>query len=305
MTKEIIITIFASLLWGITNHIDKFMINGIDESGSSLKAVLVFSTLIAGLVFTPIWLIINNFSVTISLLSLLSVFASSLVYILATYFYFIALEKNDASIIVVMFQLIPVFSYIISLIIFKENLTMQQIIGSIVIILSAVIISYDFEEKNNKSKFKALVLMTISSLCYAIYFILFDVAIRHSSYNSCAFWYQVGFLLLGIILMCIKKYRITFIQAIRNNGKTYFTLNTINEVINLIANLIVNFANLTIPIALANVLNGFQGAFVFIIGLLGVKFLPKYFKENLNKKIVLQKVTCIVLSVVGLIIMFL
>ena len=118
MTKEIIITIFASLLWGITNHIDKFMINGIDESGSSIKTVLVFSTLIAGLVFSPIWLIINNFSVSISVLSLISILLASLIYILATYFYFIALNKNDASIVVVMFQLIPVFSYIMSLIFF-------------------------------------------------------------------------------------------------------------------------------------------------------------------------------------------
>lgn len=305
MIKEIIITIFASLLWGITNHIDKFMINGIDESGSSIKTVLVFSTLIAGLVFSPIWLIINNFSVSLSVLSLISILLASLIYILATYFYFIALNKNDASIVVVMFQLIPVFSYIMSLIFFKENLTMQQIIGSIVIILSAIIISYDFEEKNSKSKFKALVLMTLSSLCYAIYFILFDVAIRHSSYNSCAFWYQIGFLLIGIILICIKSYRVTFINAIKNNGRKYFALNTINEVINLIANLIANFANLTIPIALVNIFNGFQGAFVFVLGVLGTKFLPKYFKENLNKKIVFQKVSCITLSIIGLIIMFL
>lgn len=305
MIKEIIITIFASLLWGITNHIDKFMINGIDEYGSSIKTVLVFSTLIAGLVFSPIWLIINNFSVSISVLSLISILLASLIYILATYFYFIALNKNDASIVVVMFQLIPVFSYIMSLIFFKENLTMQQIIGSIVIILSAIIISYDFEEKNSKSKFKALVLMTLSSLCYAIYFILFDVAIRYSSYNSCAFWYQIGFLLIGIVLICIKSYRVTFINAIKNNGKKYFALNTINEVINLIANLIANFANLTIPIALVNIFNGFQGAFVFVLGVLGTKFLPKYFKENLNKKIVLQKVSCITLSIIGLIIMFL
>ena len=304
MTIAIVITIFASFLWGITNHIDKFMVSGVDKSGSSLKTLLVFSTLVAGLVFTPIWLIVSNFSVSISMLSLISVLSASFIYILATYFYFIALEKNDASIVVVMFQLIPVFSYIISLIFFKENLTVQQIIGSAIIILSAVIISFDFEEKNSKSKFKALVLMTLSSLCYAIYFILFDVSIRHSSYNACAFWYQVGFLLLGIVFICIKSYRKTFIEAIKNNGKKYFSLNAINEVLNLIANLLVNFANLAIPIALANVLNGFQGAFVFILGILGVKFLPKYFKENLSKKIVFQKVSCIALSILGLIVMF-
>ena len=304
MSLAIFLTIFASFLWGITNHIDKFMISGIDESGSSVKTLLVFSTLVAGLVLSPIWLIVSNFSVGISNISLICVLLSSFIYILATYFYFKALEKNDASIVTVMFQLIPVFSYILALIFFKENLALQQIIGSIIIILSAVLISFDFEERNNKSKWLALILMTSSSLFYAIYFFLFDIGIRHSSYNSCAFWFQIGFLILGIILISIKSYRTTFIKAIKNNGKTYFSLNITNEVINLIANLLVNFANVTIPLALANVLNGFQGAFVFMSGVIGVKLLPKYFKENMNKKIIIQKISCIVLSIIGLIIMF-
>lgn len=304
MTIAIILTIFASFLWGITYHIDKFMISGIDESGSSVKTLLVFSTLVAGLVLSPIWLIVSKFSVGISNISLICVLLSSFVYILATYFYFKALEKNDASIVVVMFQLIPVFSYILALIFFKENLALQQIIGSIIIILSAVLTSFDFEERNNKSKWLALILMTLSSLFYATYFFLFDIGIRNSSYNSCAFWFQIGFLILGIIFICIKSYRTTFIKTIKNNGKKYFSLNITNEVINLVANLLVNFANVTIPLALANVLNGFQGAFVFILGVIGVKLLPKYFKENMSKKIVVQKISCIVLSIIGLIIMF-
>ena len=304
MTSAVVITIFASFLWALTNHIDKFMINGIDESASSVKTLLVFSTLVAGIIFTPIWLIVSKFSVAISNLSLISVFVAAIIYTLATYFYFKALSKNDASIVVVMFQLIPVFSYILALIFFKENLTIQQIIGSIIIILSAVIISFDLEEKNNNSKFQALVLMIFSSLLYATYFILFDVAIRHSSYNSCAFWYQVGFILIGIVLMCVKSFRTTFIKAIKTNGKRYLSLNVTNEAINLWANLLVNFANVTIPIAIANILNGFQGAFVFILGVIGVKLLPKYFKEDLRRKIVIQKVGCIVLSVIGLVVMF-
>ena len=304
MIFAVVLTIFASFLWGITNHIDKFMISGIDESGSSVKTLLVFSTLVAGIVLSPIWLIISKFSIGISNISLLCVLLSSFVYILATYFYFKALEKNDASIVVVMFQLIPVFSYILALIFFKENLVLQQIIGSILIILSAVLISFDFEEKNNKSKWLALILMTLSSLLYATYFFLFDIGIRNSSYNSCAFWFQIGFLIQGIILICFKNYRSTFIKAIKNNGQKYFSLNITNEVINLIANLLVNFANVTIPLALANVLNGFQGAFVFILGVIGVKLLPKYFKENISKKIVVQKISCIIISIVGLIIMF-
>lgn len=304
MTGAIIITIFASFLWGLTNHIDKFLINGVNKSCGNVKSLLVFSSLVAGLVFSPIWLIKSGFSVAITTISLLAVLLSSIIYIVATYFYFKALESNDASIVVVMFQLIPVFSYLLALVLFKENLTVSQIIGSIIIILSAVIISFDFEEKNNKNKFKTLLLMTLSSFSYAVYFILFDIASRNSSFNSCAFWYQIGFLIIGIVLVCIKSFRKSFLNTIKNNGKLYFSINMINEALNLAANLLVNFAVVSMPVALANVLNGFQGAFVFILGIIGGKLLPKYFKENMSEKVVFQKIGCIILSVVGLIIIF-
>lgn len=299
----IIISILASFLWAVTNHIDKFMVTGIDESKNSIKILLVFSTFVAGLVLTPLWLILSRFEVTISTISLISVLLGSLTYIMATLLYFKAMEKNDASIVVVMFQMIPVFSYILALILFKENLTSHQIIGSLVILLSAIIISFDFNEKNNKKKFKALVLMILSSLFYSIYFILFDIGIRNSSYYSCAFWFQIGFLIIGLILLCLKTFRSPFINAIKKNGKKYLTLNITNESINLIANLLVNLANVTIPIALVNVLNGFQGAFVFVLGILGTIFFPKYIKEDLSRNVVIQKIICIILSIIGLIIL--
>lgn len=76
MTIAIMMTIFSAILWGASTHIDKFLINGVDESGSSIKTLLVFSTFIAGLVFSPIWLIICNFSISISAVSLTSIFIS-------------------------------------------------------------------------------------------------------------------------------------------------------------------------------------------------------------------------------------
>lgn len=304
MTLGILLTILASFLWGITNYIDKFMISGIDESASNVKTLLVFSTLVAGFIISPIWLIISKFSVDISYIPLMCVLSSSIIYILATFLYFKALEKNDASIIVVMFQLIPVFSYILALIFFKENLSIQQIIGGILIILSAVLISIDFEKKNKNSKWLALFLMTLSSFLYAVYYILFDFGMRNSSYNACAFWLQIGFLIQGLIFISIKSFRKTFLKAIKANGTRYLSLNLTNETLNLIASLLVNYANITIPIAIANMSNGFQAMFVFILGYIGVKFLPKYFKENITRKVIIQKFICIILSVIGLIIMF-
>lgn len=303
MVIGVIVGILASLLWGVTNHIDKYMLSGINKSKNNIKVLLVFSTFIAGIVLTPLWLILSHFKVSISFISIVSVLIASFIYVLATYFYYKAIDKNDASIVVVMFQLIPVFSYILALILFKEQLSAHEIIGSIIIILSAVIISFDFNEKNNNKKFKALVFMILASLFYAIYFILFDVGIRNSSYYSCAFWYQIGFLVMGIILLCIKSFREPFINAIKKNGKKYLYLNVSNEAINLIANLLVNYANIVLPIALVTVLTGFQGAFAFILGVIGTIFIPKYIKEDMTRNVVIQKVSCIILGIIGLIIL--
>ena len=240
----------------------------------------------------------------IGIIALAFVLISAILYILATYFYFKALEKNDASIVVVMFQLIPVFSYMFSLIFFGERLGINEILGGLIIISSAIIISFDFGEKSSKNKAIALILMTFSSLLYSLYFICFDVAMRNGNYNAVAFWYQMGLLLVGIALFLIKDYRNSFINMIRKNGKKFISLNVTNEVLNLVANLMVNFANLTIPLAIANTVNGFQGVFVFVIGGIGALLWPKIFVEDLSKKVIIQKGICIVLSIIGLGVMF-
>lgn len=66
MILAITIIIIAEILYSLTNYIDKFLVDGINESGSDIKTLIVFSTLVAGLVFSPIWLIINKFSLGIT-----------------------------------------------------------------------------------------------------------------------------------------------------------------------------------------------------------------------------------------------
>jgi len=304
MTIAVLITLTASFLWAITNHIDKYMLCNIDDSTSNVKTLLLFSSFVAGMVLSPIWLFISKFQIQIGIIPLIFIFIAAVLYILATYFYFKALEKNDASIVVVMFQLIPVFSYIFSLLFFGEILSVNETIGALIIISSAIIISFEFSKSSNKNKLIALLLMTLSSLLYSLYFICFDFAMKNGTYNSVAFWYQIGLLLVGVILINIKGFRKSFIKMIKNNGKKFISLNITNEALNLIANLMVNFANLTIPLALANTLNGFQGAFCFIIGVIGVTIFPKIFSEDLNKKIVFQKIISIIIGIIGLIVMF-
>ena len=104
MTVAVAITLIACLLWAIGNHIDKYLLCNVRNLESNVKTLLLFSSLVAGVVISPIWLFISKFQIDISLPSLIAILLAAILYILATYFYFKALEKNDASIVVVMFS---------------------------------------------------------------------------------------------------------------------------------------------------------------------------------------------------------
>jgi drug/metabolite transporter (DMT)-like permease len=302
MSVAVISVLLASFMWATTNHIDKYLVHKYGGE-SNINGLLVFSSLVAGVVLLPITIItnvMNESSFKIDLINLMIVFAASITYLTATHFYLKALEKNDASIVASMFQLIPVFSFILTFTFFKENLSTNQLLGSIIIIISAILITLDFNKGNSEKKKIALLLMILSSFLYALYFFLFEIGTRNTNYDIVTFYYQIGFLLSGIILISIKKYRASFFRMLKKNGKQVFALNATNEAVNLVANLLVNFANTLIPLALATTLNGFQPAFVFIIGILGGKVAKDVFYENLSRRKIIQKSICIALGIVGL-----
>lgn len=300
MTLAITITLLATFLWALNNHLDKILLCKISTTKTNLKTLLLFSSLVAGLILAPMWLIICDFKVKISLNSFLLTYLSAIIYILSTTFYFKVLEKNDVSIIAVMFQLTSVFTFIFGLIFFNETLTLNETIGALLIILSTIFITIDL---NKKTKIKTLLLMIITCILDASYFFLFDLAMRNSTYNAVAFWYQIGLLLIGLFLISFDSYQKEFKYIIKRKGKKFITLNIINEFINLLANLLVNYANVVIPLALVNTLTGFQGIFVFVISVIGTIIAPKYFKENQKTNDLFQKILCTLLGIVGLMVL--
>lgn len=306
MLIAIILAPLASLLWAITNHIDKYLVSKIIKNGD-IKGLLVFSSLVAGVILSPISLIMSKFNIGIDLFSFGIILLSATTFLFATGLYFKALNKNDASLVTIMFQLIPVFGYFLGLIFLNQALTSKQILGGIVIIISSIAATYEADSnKISKGKLTALLLMAGSSLLYAVYFLLFNITTVDNSFNVMTFWYQMALAINGLLLVLfIKSFRKAFIDLIMNNTKKVLKFNLLNEVLNLIANIFVNYAITVAPLALVLTLNGFQPFFVFLIGLVGTMLLPKVFNENISKRSVIHKAVCITASIVGLAILYL
>lgn len=286
-------------LWSITNHLDKYLISKYFKGGG-VGALMVFSSLI-GLLLLPVILIFNPNVFSISILNATLIAFNGFFYVLAVLPYFYALERDEASIAVPLFQMIPVISYVLAYFILGEILTPKQIIAGVLVVAGAIGITLEVNKgKIIRIKKAVLGFMFLSSLLFAINFSFFKFFALKETFWTTAFWEYVGFALFAFILMVfVKSYRQQFLEVMRRNKLPVIALNGLNELLNIAAKISFNFASLLAPVTLVWVVNGTQPFFVFLYGVIITLFLPKLGKESLVKEHLIQKIISIAVMGVG------
>jgi len=296
------IALLAPILWAATNHIDKLLVSRYFK-GSTIGALAIFSSLI-GLVILPIIYIVNPNVLTIGFSNALLLVLSGFFYIIATVIYLYAIQKDEASIVVPLFQTIPIFSYVLALIFLNEQLNTGQILAGLVIIFGAIILTLELN-LSQKVKFKADVfwLMMASSFVYSLNLFLFKFVGISGGFWQTSFWEYFGFIVAaGIIWIFIPKWRQDFLNILngfKSNALNIFSINALNETLNIVAKMIFNFASLLAPLALVSLVNGFQPIFVFIFGIILTLLWPSLGKESITKKDLVQKFIAIVIILFG------
>ncbi|MFH1971008.1 MAG: EamA family transporter [Patescibacteria group bacterium] len=297
--KWFLIALLPPSLWSISNHLDKYLISKYFKDGG-VGALMVFSSMV-GLFILPFILIFHSGVFNVIPINAILIAINGSFYVLAVLPYFYALERDEASITVPLFQMIPVVSYILSYFVLGEILTQQQIIAGIFVVAGAVGISLEIAGgKVLRIKKEVLGLMFLSSLLFAINFMFFKFFALKESFWTTAFWEYVGFSFFALILMVfVKSYRKQFVDVIKRNKIPVIALNGLNEFINIVAKISFNFASMLAPITLVWVINGTQPFFVFLYGVLITLFLPKLGKESLTKEHLIQKIFSIIIMGVG------
>lgn len=292
------IALVAPILWAATNHIDKYLINKYFRNGG-VGSLIIFSSLI-GIFVLPFILIIHPAVFSINPILALLIIANGSLYVLGLLPYLYALAEDEASIVVPLFQTIPVFSYVLAFFVLGERLASIQIVASLLIILGAITLSLDLNQKKIKFKKKVFWLMFLASFLIALNGLIFKYVAIQENFWTTSFWEYIGFAVLSIILLLfVRSYREQFLLVVKNNKRAVLGWNTTNEVLNIIAKIIMNFATLLAPLALVWVVNGFQPFFVLFFGIIITLFFPRFSKENLLKKHLAQKVIAILIMFIG------
>lgn len=295
------LALIGPAVWAVSNHIDKYLVERFFRD-RGVGALVIFSA-VAGLLVTPIILFFQPEVVSeIGLRQLLMALAGA-VFILGIILYLYAMESGEASTVASLFQLIPVFVLVFAYFFLGEILTTEQFVGGLLIVLGSVAISLSMKEGSYGFNRKVLVLMSTASLLLAANQTMFKKFALEGNFWETFFWGYVGVSVVGVLsFVFVTSYRKLFMDVILTKGPKIISLNILNEIIDIGANISFRYASLLAPLALVQMVNGFQPAFVFLYGILITIFFPSWGKESLAREHLLQKALSIAVMITGAVI---
>lgn len=239
----------------------------------------------------------------ISLKALLWVFLASLSFMGGLYFLYSAVEKFEVSRvtpIVGSFQ--PLIVLFLSWLFWGDQVfNTVHLVAFFILLIATFIISFEKKLKLTKG---LLALSLSASLLVALNVVLLKVVFSHISFFQTIIW--MG--LVNFIVALFFNIRSGVIKELLNNKKEANSKKGLALVIATqsaggVAGLLQNAAIFLAPassLAIINALRGVQYVFLFLITLFFSSFYPKIFKENISKKVIIQKVASILLIVLGL-----
>ncbi len=296
-----LVVMLAALCWSIAVHTDKFVLSRYFKA-SGPGGYMLFSTLVqlcavAAIIAThPTF-----FNVPRAHIAGLAI--SGITYIIAMLIYLWAMTKEEATRVSIIFQTIPVFSFVLEYFFLHTIFSRNQIIGGIIILCGALLISIDSAHSSAKKihiKYSVLGAMLGASILLAIQWIVFKQSAIAGEYWLSVGWQYMGCLFAGACLFIfVRPFRKDFFHVFKANGPAVLALNVANDIINESGNRLMSYAVMFTPVTLAQLANGFQAVFVFLIGISLTKFFPSISKESMTKKDLIQKITAISIMLFG------
>ena len=303
MVIPIVLSLLAAIFYAATNHIDKYLISKVVKK-ADYRALILVSSIIAGGIMTLIYLFICNFQLSFDIPSILLLLFNSILYTVANIFWFKALNRDNTTIIVIMLQLIPVFTLLLSpLILQNQHISVLQLIGGLLITLAAIILPYEpTHKKFNPKKLLTLAIMTFVSLAYAAWSIIERYVNQDHDFNQTILWSNITLLLVGLfIFVFIKSYRKSFSKLFQTNKTKVISLNLINEILNSFGDVFSTLAGTLASVALVSfITQGIQPFMVMLMGLFITKLFPKIEKEKTTRTDIIKRTTTITMCLIGL-----
>ncbi len=281
--------IAAAFFWSLTNIIDKHLTMRHAKDGN-IWGIVILSCLFPAILLP----IAHNYTGTPVLST--SWIDASILMLSGTlmvgwiYFYLKALTEDDTSIVMTLLVLAPFFSLLFGNLILKELPTMVQLLGGALLIIGAIVVSYEYSE--NKFNTKLILYALLASLIMGLMHSLFKFSTLEGDFWQSMFWRSSGMVVTGVILcFAIKRIRDAFYHFMQHYLRNGLSLNATNESLTLLGDLLFGFAILFAPIALIQTTEAYQPIFVVMASFMLAQFFGvESVREDFSREAITKKV---------------
>ena len=297
------IALIGTFFYACTNHLDKIVLEKYFKGG--IGALFLFSALFS-FIALPFLLLADPSVLHVSLNNIIVLAIVAIFHLLVLWFYLIALNHDEASVVIIFYQLVPVFAGVLGYIILGETLTKLQLIAMALVILGSTIISFEIDIDNRfKLRRKVILPMIAAAFFWAAGdTVLKMVALQENVVRS-LFWENLTLFVAGILIfILVRSYRENFLLAIKNNSRAILSFNLLNEALYVSGNIIFAFAYIMAPVSLVLLTDSFQPVFALAIGIFLTIFFPKISVEKITSKHLWPKIIAICITGIGTYLLF-
>lgn len=297
----LVFALSGPVLWAISVHLDKYLVERFFKD-SDVAVLLVFTAWIGVLLLPFIWLYEPDVTAP-GAASIAVIMASGVLYMGAMLLYLRALQTEEASVVAPFFQASPLFGYGLAYLVLGETLSGRQLIGGVLIIVGALIVSLKLGSFSSAgdSRFKArlALLMLACGFALAVSTLIFKIFAVRTEFWTTTFWLFVGEALFGVGLLSMRAYREQFFTLLRTNTTALLSINASNELINLGGGLGSRYALLFAPLSIVQAIGSTTTLFVFLFGVLLSLVSPRLGRESLSGGELAQKGVAAILVATG------
>lgn len=303
------VSVFSYFILAIVSLIDKFVLKSLIPNPKVYAFYIgVFGILILFLVPFVGFSIPNSLEILLAL-------SAGVFFIFGLLCLFTGLKKYETSrIIPAIGGLTPIFTFTFIFTTSKYfidsietfSFSTQQFLAFIVLVLGSFLISYEISKKIT---FKSFFISTLAAIFFSASYVLTKYVFLTQPFWNALIWIKTGSFLAAIFLIFTKEVRERVLMARQKVSKKALGVLVLNQgVLSVSSGLLLNWAIFLAPLSgvvIINALQGTQYVFLFVLALiLSFKF-PNFLKEEISKKIILQKSLAIFLIALGFIFLYL
>lgn len=220
-------------------------------------------------------------------------------FILSVAAYGKAMLLDDASRVVPLLQLSPIFVFMLSFVFLGERLALPVILGVFFLIVGAFVISTD--RANGVFRLRpALYFAAMNSVIVAAATVCQKYLLSDMPPFDLLVWMRIGSLFPALLLLLIPSIRRDTFSVWQSMSAKKQVVFVSNEVLTVATFVIIIYALALAPASVISALWGFQLVTMFLFTIVITLFLPKILKEDLSKRVILQKGIAIAIMFVGL-----